>query len=44
MDIVDMDEKEKKLLSIQIKKAKRYFKNPGLFKEIVSASSGDYNE
>ncbi len=44
VDIVDIDEEDKKMLSIQVKKAKRYFKNPELFKKIINTSFGELNE
>ncbi len=44
VDIVDIDENNKKMLSIQIKRAKHYFKNPESFNKIVNTSFGEYNE
>ncbi|MPM59409.1 hypothetical protein SDC9_106251 [bioreactor metagenome] len=44
VSIVDIDENNKRMLSIQKKRANHYFKNPELFNKIANTSFGEYNE
>ena len=41
VSIIDIDENNKKMLSIQRKRAKHYFKNPESFNKIVNTSFGE---
>lgn len=41
LDIINMNARDKKMLSMQIKKAKRYFRNPDAYKKLISPTFGE---